>query len=291
MHIGNVIRVVVPLIWLATFGLYLRFEAYPVWFTRTVPGYRGMLPDALLTRETWARILIDGIPAGYAHTTLTMNDDEPEPVLEIASRIHIRAKILNQIQRIQLSTDVTLDQDYHPVRFSAFAAAGDFSLRIMAEHEGHRQFRVTTETAGTTTTRTIVLPPDTVFHSPLHELAVQQLRPGRSLVIRTIDPISLRSVPIIITAGNRETILIGGVSVRALPLVANWQGIELRSWVGDDGTVLRQETPFGWILESASSADALAAVSDQHTPPQLLRGMGTLSFLQTLIGAGRETPP
>ncbi len=288
---GKCVRILIPLLWVAIFAVYLRFEAYPIWFTRTVPGYRGMLPDALLTRETWARILIDGKPAGYAHTTLTMNDDEPEPVLEIASRIHIRARVLNQIQRILLSTDVTLDQDYHPILFSAFAAAGDFSLRITAEHQGQRQFRVTTETDQTTTVRTISLPDDTVFHSPLHALAVQQLRPGRSLVIRTIDPITLQSTPIILTAGNREDILIGGESIRALPLVANWQGIELRSWVGEDGTVLRQETPFGWILETATSADALDAVSDQRDPPHLLRGMGALSLLQTLIGASRETAP
>lgn len=294
MHMGKSIRIGIVVAWLLTLGLYVRFEAYPVWFTRTISGYRGMIPDALLTRETWARILIEDQPTGYVHTTLTMNDDEPIPVFEIATRIHLRARILNQPQRILLSFDSTLNQDYDPIAFRAVAAAGDFTVQIQAEHQGDRQFVVHVQTGDTTTTRTITLPPNAVFFTPLQELTLQQLRPGSSLVLRTLDPLTLQTMPVVITAQPRETIQIGTNTVSALPVEAVWQGIRFQSWLDQEtGAVLRQETPFGWVFEACSSEEALAAVADEQdtAPPQLLRGIGSVSLLQILLRANQEETP
>ncbi len=283
LHIN--IRVIIILCWIIIAGLYIRYEAYPVWFTRTLPGYRGLLPDDLLARESWAKILVENQPAGYVHTIFTMDDDEPEPVLEITTRMQMRVQILQSVQTIRVFSEIFLDQDYEPQRFHLSTSAGDFSLRVQGEHMGNRQFAITTTTGSSTSTRTITLPRDVVFYSPVYELAIQQLRPGRSLAIRTLDPLTLQTTTVVISAGNREMITLAGRQVRALPLETNWQGLTLRSWINDAGIVLRQETPLGWTMETATQEEALQAVSDTGPAPPLLSGVAGLSFLQTLIGA------
>ncbi len=275
--------------WVVIVAFYIRYEAYPTWFTRTLPGYRGLLPEDLLTRESWSRIIVDNQPAGYVHTIFTMDDDEPEPVLEITTRMQMRVRILQSIQNIGVFSEILLDQDYMPQSFTLSTSAGDFSLRVTAEHIGDRQFEVTTRRGESISTRTITLPQDVVLYSPVSEMAIQQLRPGRSMAVRTLDPLTLQTTTIMITAGTRETITIDGRSVRALPLETNWQGLTLRSWVNDEGQVVRQETPFGWTMETADPEEALQAVADTGPAPSLLSGMAGLSLLQTLIGAS-STP-
>ena len=271
--------------WAIIAVLYIRYEAYPMWFTRTLPGYRGLLPDDLLTRETWNIILVEDQPAGYVHTIFTVDDDEPEPVLEITTRMQMRVRVLQSIQTISVFSEMILDQDYLPQQFTLSTSAGDFTLRVTGQHIGERQFEVTTVTGSSTSTRMITLPQDVVLYSPVNELAIQQLRPGRALAIRTLDPLTLQTATIMITAGPREIIEIQGREIRALPLETNWQGLTLRSWLDDNGFMVRQETPFGWIMEATTADEALKAVADTHTAPALLPGMAGLSLLQTLIGA------
>ncbi len=279
------IRVAIVITWAIVAGLYLRYEAYPVWFTRTVSGYRGVLPDDLLTRESWTRVLIDTQPAGFVHTIFTMDDDNPEPILEITTRMQIRVRILQSIQTIQVFSEVQLDQDYQPQRFTLSASAGDFRLRVNGDHIGDRRFHITTVSGESTSTRTITLPPDTVLYSPLYDMAIQQLRPGRSLAIRTLDPLTLQTTTILITAGPRETIMVAGNPVRAMPIQSAWQGLEFRGWVDANGMMLRQETPFGWVMETTTPEMALQAASDTRPAPQLMRGMAGISLLHRLIGA------
>lgn len=278
------IRIGLLVVWLIIVALYIRFEAYPVWFTGTVPGYRGMFPENVLVRESWSRILIDNMPAGYAHSIINMDDDGPTPIFEISSRIHLRVRVLQTTQHIQVRSDIILDQDYQPQRFSLTAGSGDFTLRITGEHRADRRFSVTTTTGESSTTRDIQLPRDAVLFSPIYEMAIQQLRPGRSLAIRTLDPLTLQTATIMLTAGAHETLSIAGRPTRAMPIQSSWQGLTFRSWVDADGMMLRQETPFGWIMETSTSEEALLTLADSTPAPPLLRGTAGLSFLQTLIG-------
>ncbi len=273
------------MVWAIVALVYLRYEAYPTFFTRTLPGYRGLLPEDLLTRESWSRILIDGQPAGYVHTVFTVDDDQPEPVLEITTRMQMRVRVLQSTQRIHVLSEILLDQDYLPKAFTLSTSTGDFSLRVTGEHMGNREFAVTTHTGSSTHTRTVVLPQDAVLYSPLHDLAIQQLRPGRSLAIRTLDPLTLQTATIMIAAGQRETIMLDDREIRVLPLEANWQGLVMRSWLDENGLMVRQETPLGWMMETATAEDALQTVSESHPAPPILPGMAGLSLLQTLIGA------
>jgi len=278
------LRITLILLWMISAAIYIRYEAYPAWFTRTIPGYRGIIPDNLLTRDSWARILIEEQPAGFIHTVFTMEDEGPDPLLEITTRLQIRAQILQSIQNIRILSEIHLDQDYQPRHFSLSASTANFQLRVTGKHTGNRTFEVTTVAGTRTLHHRFTLPAHTILFSPLQELALQQLRPGRSMVLRTLDPLTMQTTTILIRAEPYETLTIHGRSVRAMPLHMNWQGLELRSWIDADGMMLRQQTPFGWTLEAATAQEALQAVEDTHPAPPLLPGTTGLSLLQTLIG-------
>ena len=250
-------------------GLLLRFEAFPEWFTRTIPGYRGVFAESLLARQSWARILIAGRPAGYIHTSLGVDDEARDHHLEINSRLHLRVALPGLAQRVLANTTVKLDRDYQLAGFSTAVTAGEITLRADGLHTGKRQFEITTVVGGRSTTRTVGIPREVLIYSPVQELALRNLRDGNRLALLTLNPLTLRQDTVLITSLGRESISIGGRDVAATRLRTSWQGVDLDSWVDADGALLRQETPLGWIIETCSADEALAAVAADTEPPPL----------------------
>ena len=99
-------------------------------------------------------------------------------------------------------------------------------------------------------TMQVKIPDDAVLYSPLTELALRQLRPGEQLRINTLDPITMRTLPVICEAIRREPVSHGGEEISAMLLNVTYQGMTISSWMNDDGTIIRQETPLGWDLDA-----------------------------------------
>lgn len=286
---ANIIRTALVMLWIASMGVLLRFEAYPEWFTRTIPGYKGLIADTLLTRESWSRILIGGVPAGYSQTTLGVNDETPGNLLEISNRTHLRILLFGQPRRFFAQTLVALDRDFGLVSFEAAVSAGDMEIRADGRRLQGRLFEITVTTGGASTVRTLEIPPDAFLYSPVQELALRTLRPGNRLSLKTLNPLTLQTSVVLIEAIARETILAGGKDTEVVRLRSTWQGMTFDSWVNADGQVLRQETPQGWIIEACTSAEALAAVSGGHPPPALFSAAGG-GFLLNLLTGKAGTP-
>ena len=289
MNTATIIRTAILIAWAAAMGVLLRFEAYPEWFTHTIPGYKGLIADSLLARESWSRIRIGDTPVGYSHTSLGINDDTPGQHLEINNRVHLRVLLFGEPRNLFAQTLVTLDRDFDLVSFAASASAGEFAVQASGERRQGRLFEVTITTGGARTVRTVEIPPETFFYSPGQELALRSLRPGGRLSLRTINPMTLQPSTVIIEAIARETIQHDGTATASMRLRSTWQGVAFDSWVNDEGIVLRQETPQGWIIEACSAEDALDAVSGEHPPPDLFAGGGG-SFFNLLMGKANTTP-
>ncbi len=290
MRYKNVFRALIVSAWVLSMGLVLRFEVAPAWFTGTIPGYRGMLSDSLLARESWSRLLIDGIPAGYSHTLLAVDDETPGHFLELINHVHLRFSLFGQPQRLEARTAVRLDHDYHPASFDTYVSAGDFSIHASGRRLEHRRFEMTAQIGETITVQIIDIPRETLIYSPIQELAMRNLRPGDRFAIKTFNPLTLQPVTLIVRALGREIITVGGETVEALRLTTAWQGLELQSWVDTQGSLLRQETPLGWVVESCTSAEALATVADSSPPPPLFGTLGTHTLLHLFPGPWRITP-
>jgi hypothetical protein len=284
MRTAFFIRAAIIALWIASMGALLRYEAYPEWFTRTIPGYKGLISDTLLTRESWSRILIGDTPAGYSHTTLGVNDDTAENLLKIGNRLRLRFRLGSEEIRVLSHTDITLDRDLRLVSFASSVSAGPITLSAKGRQLPDGLFEITLNTGGAPSVRTIAIPPDTLLYSPGQELALRNLRPGTRLTLKTLNPLTLQATAIMIEAAARETITLNGETLPVTRLVSSWQGISLQSWVNDDGLVVRQETPLGWIIEACTPEAALASITTDQPPPALFGVKGTDTPFNLLFG-------
>jgi hypothetical protein len=261
----------------------LRFEAYPTWFTRTIDGYSGLLPENTLARESWAQVQIDGQPAGFVHNLYVLDDDGPVPIQEISTRMQMRVRILKQTQNIRIHSKIQLDRDYAPTYFHVTAATESFSIRVSGERIQKQRYAISMQSGENHTERTITIPDHAVLYNPIYESVLKDMKPGKALSIETLDPLTLETVKIVIKAGDAEIIESEGQNIKAIPLMSRWRGMEFRSWVDKDGNFIKQETPLGWTIVAATQEEAMQAIAEDHPAPSLignsLQGLNVLRML------------
>lgn len=259
--------------WLISLGWLVRKEAFPEWFTGISAGYRGLIGDDVLLSDSWMRILINGKPAGYSHTLIELDEQDPAQRTEIASRIRLRLTLMGEAQTLSVDTTAHLDLLSELQNFSFDLSARSYSLRLTARRVEGDRFHAILKTGSHQERFDVTIPRDAVIHSPLTELAIGRLKPGEDMAIKTFDPTTLQTAILRVRALRREPLSHGGATVQAMALALDYQGIGATAWVDPEGRVLRQETPFGWTMEACTMDEATAALDQAGAQGDLLAEM------------------
>jgi len=279
-------RLAIAAFWSVSMLCLARYEAFPELFTRTLRGYRSVMPESVLMQESWSRILVNDVPTGYSHTHMDVDDEGPDQNIEVHNRTLLKVALVGQPFSLHVHSSLTLSPEYDLLQFDSAVSARGMSFRVTGTQGEGRNYIVTTVVGDSTTEQHVEIPEDVVLYSPMTSLALRQLRPGQELTIKTLDPLSMTPARILVKAIRRETIQTGDDSAEATLLVSTYQGMRLQSWVDRDGIVLRQETPLGWTIESCTPDAALDAVTDDRPPPDLITQGSATALLQLLLGSG-----
>lgn len=267
------VRAAIVACWLATMTWLVVSEAYPHLFSQTLHGYRALLGD-VLARDEWMRVLVDGQPIGYSHSSIETSDDNPAEFTRVRHEMQFELDLAGSRQPMETELTVSLDAWQRLQRFR-------FSLRSKAQHlsvEGQRykaeMFDVTVRTRSTRQERRIRIPDDTVLSAVALESTLRTLKPGDSVRINTLDPLTLTITPLTVSAVRREPLPDGPTNVLTTVLASSVMGQESLSWVDAEGLTRRTETALGWTLEACSMAEAFNALRTARyrtTPIDLYR--------------------
>ncbi len=260
-------------IWLVLFACLVRFEACPEYFTRSLSGYKGLLSTDILVRDTWMKILFEGAPIGYSHSTIETREEEPLAYYRILNRTYLKLNIMGVTQPVYVDTTAFVDASHQLQKFRFTMSSRAYKADISAERDTENTFDVTIRTGGRVQRSRVEIPPDVILYSPMTEALLRKLKPGQELMIRTLDPASMSALNMVVRALRREPVSAGGQTYEATVLEIEHSGAAFRSWMKDDGVVVRQETPFGWTMEMCSAKEAFEAVSGQEGSPELLSSL------------------
>ncbi len=259
--------------WLATVTWLVVTEAYPHLFSRTLHGYRALLGD-VLARDEWMRVLVDGQPIGFSHASIETSDDNPAEFTRVRHEMQLELDLAGSHQPVDIELNVSLDAWQRLQRFR-------FALRSKAQQlfiEGQRRkadlFDVAIRTRTTHQDRSIRIPDDTVLSAMALESTLRALKPGDSVRINTLDPLTLATTPLTVSALRRERIPDGPTNVLTTVLASSVMGQQSLSWVDAQGLTRRTETALGWTLEACTMAEAfnaLRSARSRTTPVDLYR--------------------
>lgn len=249
-------------VWLLAVGWLVRYEAFPEFFTGSLGGYDRVLSDELLVEESWMRIMFDDRPLGYSHSSMERDDSHPLHHTTMRNHVYLRMSLLGEKQDIRVETEVNLDVLSRLQDFALNLWSRDYVMRVKAARRDGDIFKVSMRTGSSSQGMTVEIPDDVVIHSPMTQMAVKNLRPGQEMTMKTLDPTTMSSAPVTIRALRREPFLFDGEEFEATVLEVGYLNMKSLTWMDAEGRILREETPFGWILERCTFEEALAAIRD-----------------------------
>jgi hypothetical protein len=248
--------------WLGCMAWLVRYEIAPERFGGTLRGYDALIGSDVLSRDTWMRVLQDGRPIGYSHHSLEVDEEAAASErITLQSTLSLATTLLGRKQVVRSQSAVYLDDWSRLMRFSFEATLGGVSVRAGgARRPSDGKFNVTI-TLGDMSQRTLVeIPDDVVLYAALGDTLARRLRPGRSVVVNTLDPLSMQRTPLTLEALREETLTVGTNSIPTVVVAARGIGTTITSWIDAGGDVVRAETPFGWTLERCTPEEAVAAL-------------------------------
>jgi hypothetical protein len=244
--------------WLIATGWLLLTEILPGSFSKVSRGYRSLMRGDLLVSDNWMKISLGDQHIGYSHTSIESDKDNALHQHQILNETELNITLLGEPRVVRVDARASLDALYHLQGFTFNMTSDDYRMRIRAERRSGETFELMVHTAGSTSTLRVEIPDDAVVYSPMMELAMKELKPGRQKRLKTFNPLTMQTEELTVKALRYEDLESLGETVRATVLAAEYQGMEFQTWINADGRVLKQETPFGWRLEVCEAVDALA---------------------------------
>ena len=266
-------RAAILAVWLCLVAWLIRYEAFPERFTRTLAGYQSVISRDIPVRDSWMRVLFNGAAIGYTHSNVDVNEFDSVRHHLVRSRLHLRFRLLGQLQHVRADSTVYLDAAMKLSEVSFSVSAPPVNVTMSAERLEGDRFEVLLTTGASPRRMTVEIPPDVIVNSPLMETTLRSMRPGQAINVRTLDPMTMERATLRVRALTRETLVLGGTPHEATVLSTEYRGMSIRSWIGRDGHVLRQETPFGWTMEACTAQEAVDAMDHSADAADVLQSL------------------
>jgi len=256
---GRIIKTAILLLWLGAMAWLIRYEAFPHLFVHSLDGYRDLLTDGPLMMDSWMRVLFDDKQIGYSHTLMDMKEADPDEQYSLHNQTVLDMNILGKIQRVRITANAALDRDYILQRFRFVLSTDEpYVFRLDGYRVMGEIFEVIIDSPAGRQEVNLELPDDVIFHSPMLGLSMARMKPGTEMTIRTLDPSTMGIIDVIVRALKNEVIVFNDEEIETHVLSSEYQGTQMLTWIDDQGMIIRQETPYGWVMEACTPEEAVS---------------------------------
>ncbi|MEN8189274.1 MAG: transglutaminase-like domain-containing protein [Thermodesulfobacteriota bacterium] len=250
------------LTWLILFALLLRRELF---IDSLDPEISQLIEQA--AEESYQGIYFQGERIGYVRNKLSNEDGET--IVEQDS--HLQLNVLGNIHPIYLSLKAGLNSGSRLENFAFTFKSPFYTMDAsgVADADG-LSFSLNTGSA-TIKDRIPFKEKPLISTSRRPYLLDSDLTPGKKFKVPWFDPVSLSAAFSTIEYRGREKILILGRIHNLHHFTENHSGARISSWLDDEGNVIKEESPAGFVLIkepkfkavqiSSSDRDLLATIA------------------------------
>jgi len=213
-------------------------------------------------RETWMNIFQQGEKIGYAHRQFYKTVEG----YRIFESVFMQINIMGMLQDIRFKTEGNF---HHDLTLSSF----DFELQsslFRFKTRGVLKGKILTLFTGKPgSEQKIDLPLEKEPYLSvgiLEALIHEDLKPGDSRTFHVFDPTTMARRPVKVVVLTEETIPIMGRQEKAKKVSVHFMGVPQFAWIGEDGTVLKEEGSLGIRLEQVTKDEALNKMTLSQGP-------------------------
>ena len=161
------LRTAIVVLWLAAMGWFVRYEAFPGWFTGALAGYKSLLSEGEVFSDSWMLIKFKEQSLGYSHTQIEMDDRHPTERYTITSRTLMTLDLGGEPQMVNVGSITKLDSFQRLASFEFSMNARRYALEVKGSRRDGDQFSVKMKTGSSEVKTTVRIPDDVVVYSPM----------------------------------------------------------------------------------------------------------------------------
>ncbi len=280
---GLFARCFVLLVWCFFLLWFIRFEACPELFLKTLPGYKYILKKNPIILDNWMLIEFKSNIIGYTHTWLDSELKNPDETYTLYNQTFLNINMLGEKQAINAHLTITLDEKCVMQNFKANMFSKNYSTQITAKRLKANTYSIIIKGMQTESKFITELPEDAIFYSPSIQLAISELKPADKIYFKTIDPFTFNVANLTVEALNYEEIHTKEKQspIKSLKLKISYMNTISYAWINEEGKLIKEETPFGWNLISCSAEQAMKIKTDKAIDVIGLTGILVKNHIQS----------
>lgn len=250
-------RTAIMVLWIAVNAWFLMTEIIPRGVFGAPAGYDAVIDSGLMHRDSWMQILDGDRIIGYSNSRIDIDEYTPGGRYLLFNKTEAKLPLFGVEHHTTIESRIALDTDLQLEEFDFRIDSADIQMRLQGRHIENQEFRIEFQGPIDLPATRLTLPRHAMILSPTAEIGLRRMRPGRKTTLQVFDPLTLQSTPLTVESLRRESIEHRDELRDVTVLAMQYQGITMHSWIAQDGTVLRQETPLGWVLEACDPEDAM----------------------------------
>ena len=236
----NTIRIAFIIIWVVLFGALLKRD----YFIKSI----DVREDQTIKRgreESFAGIYFQRERIGFVKNRLTESGTD-EYILYQDAFLYLN--ILNESHPVDMRVKATLTRDMLLKDFVFHFTSPFYKMNAEGYVEG-QVVNFTLTTGKETISDTIRLKKQPFLSTNRRSYLLKQgLQPGDKLKVPYFDPISLSGKDTVMEYKGQEKILLNKRVYNLHHFVETFSGIKINSWLDDEGKVVKEESPAGFVF-------------------------------------------
>ncbi len=246
------------LLWLVMMFLLVDSQIYPITKPQSFIAYKYFLPKELLLRDHWMGIYFNDKKVGYSNTIINAYEEKNFSGYQISNEMELLIFLLGEYQRVFFKGKTMIDINYNLKNFKFDMKIGPQIMKIEGYAEGRNLIKIKATTKEGVMLKEIMIPKDVFIANILTPIEfLGKLSVGKSFVIDVFEPFTLSVEKVKLFVREKVGFAYRGDIVPAYVVEVDYKGLKLKSWVSEDGHILREETPLGWIMVKEPMEEAI----------------------------------
>ena len=203
-------------------------------------------------RDVWMTISQGGQKIGYACRRFFRTDRG----YRFVESFFMRMGTMGVVQDIRLKTEGDLHPDMSLSSFNFHLHSGLFSFTARGVVNGKRLTLYSG--TGDSLKRTEISLRQTPYltNGILESVSQRGLKPGQSRTFHVFDPATMGQRQVLVSPLGDDMITIMGRKRKAWKVAVDFMGVRQFAWIGEDGSILREEGILGITLEQVTEKEA-----------------------------------
>jgi len=245
----NTFRIVFIIIWVVLFGVLLKRD----YFIKSIDVQEAQIIKRG-REESFAGIYFQNDRIGFVKNRLTESGPDEFTLLEDA---FLYLNILNESHPVDMRVKATLTRDMLLKDFVFHFTSPFYKMNAEGKVDGRTvHFSMTTGKETISDSIQLQKPPFLSTNNRSY-LLKQGLQPGDKLKIPYFDPLSLSGKDTVVEYKGRQKILINQRIYNLHHFVETFSGVKINSWLNDEGKVIKEESPAGFVFVAEPEFKAL----------------------------------